>query len=87
MPSKKDKVQVKVLCSNCEKALVTVDQNVIEKDMKSDDKTEETEEMSDAEKKKRNQRREDISGESKMRLRPEQSQNSLVNKSVVENVG
>ena len=80
MPSKKDKVQVKVLCSNCEKALVTVDQNVIEKDMKSDDKTEETEEMSDAEKKKRNQRREDISGESKMRLRPEQSQNSLVNK-------
>ena len=80
MPSKKDKVQVKVLCSNCEKALVTVDQNVIEKDMKSDDKTEETEEMSDAEKKKRNQRREDISGESKMRLRPEQFQNSLVNK-------
>ena len=80
MPSKKDKVQVKVLCSNCEKALVTVDQNVIEKDMKSDDKTEETEEMSDAEKKKRNQRREDISGESKMRLRPEQYQNSLVNK-------
>ena len=80
MPSKKDKVQVKVLCSNCEKALVTVDQNVIEKDMKSDDKTEETEEMSDAEKKKRNQRREDISGESKMRLRPEQSQKSLVNK-------
>ena len=80
MPSKKDKVQVKVLCSNCEKALVTVDQNVIEKDMKSDDKTEETEEMSDAEKKKRNQRREDISGESKMRLRPEQCQNSLVNK-------
>ena len=80
MPSKKDKVQVKVLCSNCEKALVTVDQNVIEKDMKSDDKTEETEEMSDAEKKKRNQRREDISGESKMRLRPEQFHNSLVNK-------
>ena len=80
MPSKKDKVQVKVLCSNCEKALVTVDQNVIEKDMKSDDKTEETEEMSDAEKKKRNQRREDISGESKMRLRPEQFLNSLVNK-------
>ena len=80
MPSKKDKVQVKVLCSNCEKALVTVDQNVIEKDMKSDDKTEETEEMSDAEKKKRNQRREDISGESKMRLRPEQCHNSLVNK-------
>ena len=80
MPSKKDKVQVKVLCSNCEKALVTVDQNVIEKDMKSDDKTEETEEMSDAEKKKRNQRREDISGEFKMRLRPEQFLNSLVNK-------
>ena len=80
MPSKKDKVQVKVLCSNCEKALVTVDQNVIEKDMKSDDKTEESEEMSDAEKKKRNQRREDISGESKMRLRPEQFLNSLVNK-------
>ena len=72
MPNKKDKVQVKVLCSNCEKALVTVDQNVIEKDMKSDDKTEESEEVSDAEKKKRNQRREDISGESKMRLRPEQ---------------
>ena len=80
MPSKKDKVQVKVLCSNCEKALVTVDQNVIEKDMKSDDKTEESEEMSDAEKKKRNQRREDISGESKMRLRPEQFLSSLVNK-------
>ena len=80
MPSKKDKVQVKVLCSNCEKALVTVDQNVIEKDMKSDDKTEETEEMSDAEKKKRNQRREDISGEFKMRLRSEQFHNSLVNK-------
>ena len=66
-PKKKKGAAVKVLCSNCEKILVPVDQNVIEVQVsskKSDDDEkgpEESEEMSDAEKKKRNQRREDIS--------------------------
>ena len=48
----------RVLCSHCEKILVPIEEEVIEEEVKKVEEKSETE--TDAEKKKRNQRREDI---------------------------